>query len=245
MLLLTYNYESPFTPYLTDMYVTLNPPVFIKRNAFFLNQYFSDDDYWLFVFGDDVAPSVKPLFSRYEEYSIWKGLNRREIDFLPDDYAGYAIVYIRSDLKKTLIKRKYQNFLEFWADATSLLMAIYEVVSFILSYIDYFYSYHSLSQNIFFFKNLENENFFNIIRFITQSLKNQINRENVRQWLFQYISFCSWGITYAIRIKMPPSDDMNKSLKLLLTQTYSEDNLNDFLDKLNKSLLMKQLKVIN
>ena len=156
------NYESPFTPYLTDMYVTLNPPVFIKRNAFFLNQYFSNDDYLLFVFGDDVAPSVKPLFSRYEEYSIWKGLNRSEIDFLPDDYAGYARVYIRSDLKKTLIKRKYQNFLEFWADATSLLMAIYEVVSFILSYIDYFYSYHSLSQNIFFFKNLENENFFNI-----------------------------------------------------------------------------------
>ena len=144
------------------MYVTLNPPVFIKRNAFFLNQYFSDDDYWLFVFGDDETPSVKPLFSRYEEYSIWKGLNRSEIDFLPDDYAGYARVYIRSDLKKTLIKRKYQNFLEFWADATSLLMAIYEVVSFILSYIDYFYSYHSLAQNIFFFKNLENENFFNI-----------------------------------------------------------------------------------
>ena len=82
----------------------------------------------------------------------------------------------------------------------------------------------------------KHENFFNIIRFITQSLKNQINRENVRQWLFQYISFCSWGITYAIRIKMPPSDDMNKSLKLLLTQTYSEDNLNDFLDRLINAL---------
>ena len=80
------------------------------------------------------------------------------------------------------------------------------------------------------------ETFFNIIRFITQSLKNEINRENVRHWLFQYISFCSWGITYAIRIKMPPSDDMNKSIKLLLTQAYSEDNLNDFLDKLINAL---------
>lgn len=62
----------------------------------------------------------------------------------------------------------------------------------------------------------KHEIFFNTIRFITQSHKLEINREQVRQWIFQYISFCSWGITYAIRIKMPPSDDMNKSIKSLL-----------------------------
>ena len=76
------------------------------------------------------------------------------------------------------------------------------------------------------------EQLFNTIRFITQSHKLEISRENMRQWLFQYISFCSWGITYAVRIKMPPSDDLNKSIKLLLNGAYSEDNLNDFLDKL-------------
>ena len=74
--------------------------------------------------------------------------------------------------------------------------------------------------------------FFDIIRFITQSHTLDISRENVRQWIFQYISFCSWGITYAIRTKMPPSDDLNQSIKSLLTEAYSEDNLNDFLDKL-------------
>ena len=80
------------------------------------------------------------------------------------------------------------------------------------------------------------ENFFNTIRFISQSPKMEINREQVRQWIFQYISFCSWGITYAVRIKMPPSDDLNKSIKALLKGAYSEDNLNDFLDKLVNSL---------
>ena len=80
------------------------------------------------------------------------------------------------------------------------------------------------------------ENFFNTIRFISQSPKMEINREQVRQWIFQYISFCSWGITYAVRIKMPPSDDLNKSIKSLLKGAYSEDNLNDFLDKLVNSL---------
>ena len=42
------------------------------------------------------------------------------------------------------------------------------------------------------------EQLFNTIRFITQSHKLEISRENVRQWLFQYISFCTWGITYAV-----------------------------------------------
>ena len=80
------------------------------------------------------------------------------------------------------------------------------------------------------------EQLFNTIRFITQSHKLEISRENVRQWLFQYISFCTWGITYAVRIKMPPSDDLNKSIKMLLSGTYSEDNLNDFLDKLMNAM---------
>ena len=78
----------------------------------------------------------------------------------------------------------------------------------------------------------KHENFFNTIRFITQSHKSEINREDVRQWLFQYISFCSWGITYSIRVKMPPSDDLNNSIKLLLKGPYAEEKLNNFLDKL-------------
>ena len=80
------------------------------------------------------------------------------------------------------------------------------------------------------------EQLFNTIRFITQSQTLEISRENMRQWLFQYISFCSWGITYAVRTKMPPSDDLNKSIKVLLNGAYCEDNLNDFLDKLMNAM---------
>ena len=82
----------------------------------------------------------------------------------------------------------------------------------------------------------KHDKLFNTIRFITQSHKLEISRENVRQWLFQYISFCTWGITYAIRIKMPPADDLNNSIKLLLKETFSEDKLNNFLDKLMEAL---------
>ena len=82
----------------------------------------------------------------------------------------------------------------------------------------------------------KHEILFNTIRFITQSHKSEINREQVRQWIFQYITFCSWGITYAVRLKMPPSDDLNKSIKALLNGAYSEDKLNEFLEKLMNSL---------
>ena len=76
------------------------------------------------------------------------------------------------------------------------------------------------------------ENFFNTIRFITQSHRLEISRENVRNWLFNYILFCSWGITYAIRLNLPPSDDLNNSFSSLLNGPYSENNLNKLLDNL-------------
>ena len=80
------------------------------------------------------------------------------------------------------------------------------------------------------------ENFFNIIRFITQSHRREISRDNVRKWLFNYISFCSWGITYAIRIKLPTSDDLSNSFSSLLNGPFSEDKLNQFLDRLINAL---------
>ena len=78
-------------------------------------------------------------------------------------------------------------------------------------------------------------NFFNTIRFITQSPK-EINREKCRNCLFNYISFCSWGITYAIRTKLPQTDDLNNSFSSLLNGPYSENNLNKFLDTLMNTM---------
>ena len=88
------------------------------------------------------------------------GLGKNETK--PYNYAKYARIYVRADLKKTIIKRKYQKFMEFYADASSLLIALYYVIFIIFNFIDYFYAYHSLSQHIFFFKGIENGKNFNI-----------------------------------------------------------------------------------
>ena len=154
------NYKNPETQYLTDIFIQLNPSLVIKRNIYFMNQHFSNDDYLLFVFNDEDSTEVKPLYSRYEEYSLYKGMNRFEEN--PNDYDYYSKIYIRADLKRTVIKRKYQKFMEFYADASSLLIAIYAILDIIFNYINHFYAYHSLSKFIFFFKDLEEENKFNL-----------------------------------------------------------------------------------
>ena len=53
-----------------------------------MNQYFSNDDYLLFVFSDEDPQEVKPLYSRYEEYALYKGMNRFEDH--PEEYDYYS-----------------------------------------------------------------------------------------------------------------------------------------------------------
>ena len=105
---------------------------------------------------------MKTLYSRYEEYYLEMGYNRT--DTKPNNYQNYARLYLRADLKKTIIKRKYQKFMEFFADASSILVALYDILFFIFNFIDYFYAYHSLSQQIFFFKDIKEENNNNIFQ---------------------------------------------------------------------------------
>jgi len=161
------NYKNPITQYLNDeIFVQLNPTLFIKKNIFFMNQAFTNDDYLMFLIGEDETLETKTLYSRYEEYSLYKGLNRTITK--SDYYNYYSKVYIRADLKKTVIKRRYQKFMEFFADASSLLMAIYEILNIIFYFIYNFMAYHFLSKKIFFFKELDNQNNFKVFNKITR-----------------------------------------------------------------------------
>ena len=156
------NYKNPTAQYLNEIFVQLNPTLFIKRNVYFINQDFSNDDYLMFVIGEEDAPVTMPLYSRYEEYGVYKGLNRFETH--PDEYDHYSKIYIRADLRKVIINRKYQKFMEFYADSSSLLIAIYEILDIIISYINTFYGHHSIVRRIFFFKELKNGEQFDILR---------------------------------------------------------------------------------
>ena len=156
------DYKTPVTQYLNEMFVQLNPTLFIKKNVYFMNQDFVNDNYVMFIVEEGNEPETKPLYSRYEEYSIYKGSNRFESQ--PYEYNYYSKMYIRADLKKVIINRRYQKFMEFYADASSLLVAIYDIFVIIFNYIDTFYGHHSVSKKIFFFKELENVDNLNIAK---------------------------------------------------------------------------------
>ena len=148
------NYENPVVPCLDAAFIQLNPTLFIKRNIFFMNQYLIDDDYLFSVLNDDKKHiQMKTLYSRYEEYFLYVGLNRGKTK--PHDTYKYARVYIRADTKKTVIKRNYQKLFEFYANATSLLIGLYRLLIIIFNYINNFYAENSLSRRIFFLKNLK------------------------------------------------------------------------------------------
>ena len=150
------NYKDPIKPFLNEVFMQLNPTLYLKMNAYFMNQYFSDDDYLIFNF-DETKPITKTLYSREETYSLYKGLDRSSSK--PTDYKYYIKMYIRADTKKTEVKRKYQKFMEFYADASSLLIALFELLFVILTFINNFYAKYSISKKIFLFKEVESHHF--------------------------------------------------------------------------------------
>ena len=116
------DYKNPVKSYIEANFIQLNPTLSPRRNIYFMNQYLFDDNYLMWVSGDEEeASSIKTLYSRYEEYSMFMGLNRTNTT---NDLLNYAKVFIRADTKRTDVKRRYQKVMEFYADASSLLIAL-------------------------------------------------------------------------------------------------------------------------
>ena len=150
------DYKNPVKSYLETVFVQLDPTLSIRRNMYFMNQHLFDDDTFILIFNDQKVGESKlgSLYSRYEEYSLYQGLNRTNSS---SDYLNWVKLFFRADTRKTFVKRKYQGIMEFYADATSLLVGIYNLLIIIVNFINKFYSEISLSKKIFFFKELNDD----------------------------------------------------------------------------------------
>ena len=152
------DYKNPIKSYLETDFIQLNPALSIRKNMYFMNQYLYDDDYWVWFFNDqtDQERKLTSIYSRYEEYSLYQGLNRTNSS---SDYLNWAKLFFRADTRKIYVKRKYQKVMEFYADASSLLVGVFRVLLFIFNYINSFYAELSLSKKIFFFKEINDYNY--------------------------------------------------------------------------------------
>jgi len=151
------NHAEPMKDFLNSFFIQLSPILFIKRNIYFMNQYLYNDDNLFWVFSDETPTGLKTLFSRYEEYSLYLGFNRSITN--PPNRQNYAKIYMRSDTRKTDIKRRYQKLMEFYADSSSLLIGLYEILLIVLGYINTFYAEYSISNKLFLFKEIEGTHF--------------------------------------------------------------------------------------
>ena len=142
------NYKTPIKYFLSSINIQLYPNMSSIHNIFFMNQYLINDDYIFGISYDDNSNTeIYTSFSRYEKYI----LNNYNSNI-------YAKIYIKADNRKTYIKRKYQKFIEFFADISSIFVCIYSLLNIIIHYINEFYSEFSLSKKIFIFKDAYNKN---------------------------------------------------------------------------------------
>ena len=122
-----------------------------------MNYHLYDDNHILHIDRKEDKQDIKTGLSRVEDYSLYKGLNRtfKKVE----DYEAYAKIYIRADNKKIEIKRRYQDFMEYYADSSCLLLNIFWILGKIIAYYDKIKANHSISKKLFYFEGIKGNKF--------------------------------------------------------------------------------------
>ena len=162
------DYEKPTKRLINSLFLQIIPDFYMKKNVFFMNYHFKSDTRLIPVFENNYKEEedIKAGFSRTEDYFSYKGVNSSSKLY---DKEKYARLYIRVDNKKMEIFREYQNFLDFYAENTSLWFSIFGVLNFLFTFYNSFHANRSMSKKLFFFEEKE-DNKFNFLK-----RKNSIN----------------------------------------------------------------------
>jgi len=163
------DHKNPYSSFLNSLFLQLNPTLIQKKNIFFMNYHLYDDDHFFHIFDNKEEPINRTGLSRVEDYAVYKGLDRAVTK--TEDYSIYAKMYIRVDNKKIEIKRRYQDFMEFFADTTALFSTLFFVLGAIFAYYDRVKANHSISKKLFYFEGIEG-NKFNQLRELKKVLTN-------------------------------------------------------------------------
>ena len=168
------NLKNPISSFFNTIFLQLNPTLIQKKNIFFMNYHLYDDNSFFHIFGKEEERIYKTTgLSKEENYALYKGLDRAENK--PDDYEIYAKMFIRADNRKIVIKRRYQDFMEFYADTSALLLSIFWILGIIFAYYDRIKANHSISQKLFYFEGIKYNNYFETFK----KLKKMINFNDI------------------------------------------------------------------
>ena len=143
------NYENPISTFINSLFLQINADIYSKKNIFFMNYHLKNKTKLINAFEKKGEPLIETGYSRVENYFLYKGLDR--FSKKPTEYESYARIYLRVDNKLIEIQRKYQDILEFYADTSSLLVSIFQILLFIFNLFNNYKGEYSITQKLFFF----------------------------------------------------------------------------------------------
>ena len=173
------DYSSPNSTFINSMFLQLNPTLIQKKNIFYMNYHLYDDETILHFGRDKYDFNTFVGFSRVDDYSQYIGENRTKFNYLKDS-SQYAKIYIRADNKKVEIKRRYEDFMEFYADTSALFLSVFWILGIIFAYYDRIITNHSISRRLFYFEGIKENKFeqFKIIKELIIS-KEKLEKEKL------------------------------------------------------------------
>ena len=211
-----------------------------------MNQHLYDDDSFFSLISSENNEETKlsSIYSRYDEYSLYQGLNRTNSS---SDYLNWAKVYFRADTRKIDVKRKYQGIMEFYADASSLLIAFYDIIFIIINYINTFYAELSISKKIFFFKELDTDlnprkSFKKINKFLFQ--KNKKSKYQYFKKIRKTLSLDS-NSEYSNKIEKNSSNNLSSKNGIKMLNINKFDVMSDSNKRFFDKLKLQKLQIDN
>ena len=164
------NYTQPTSQYLVSQYINIKYSELMKRNSFFQLQQFDSYENYLF---DTHSRKYMIGVGSNDLYSVQKGEDRLETKIA--DYNVFAKIYIRADLKRNIIVRRYTKLTEFAANISSILSVVLLVMFVFLTYVNKFYGQEAVMRKVFQFNNPK----YNKEKLIQAHLKKIVSKKSL------------------------------------------------------------------
>ena len=153
-----YDFNNPITKAIDLQFIQLSPVEYNKLNIYFqLIKFDSDESY----FFESYKTKYYVDYSRNELYNVYKGEDRFKTK--GRDFDNFAKMYLRADIQRKLVSRRYQKFYEFIANTYGIIKAFHFIFSLFIMKLNLFYSQQSVIKKIFYIKNNQMPKNFNDI----------------------------------------------------------------------------------
>lgn len=146
------NFSNPIQRFLVSQYMNIKSFNLMKRNSYFQVQKFNSYENYLF----DTHKSTDIVGAgSIDLYSVYKGNDRFTNGIADSD--TFAKIFVRAELERKIIERRYMKLTEFAANISSILSAVLVFMFAILNSVNKFYANEAVIRQIFQFSHFRDK----------------------------------------------------------------------------------------